>query len=265
MESEAIEMSIPEDLISRIVSEVMVPQPGMIAPVNREQAHLAKMIDHTLLQPDATDRDIRRVCQETIQYGFASVCVHSCWVSLCASFKSAGNLRVCAVVGFPLGSSPSTIKAAEAGQAVMDGADEIDMVMNVGFLKSGKFDLVEEDIRRVVKAAQKRPVKVIIETCLLTDEEKVRACLIAKRAGAAFVKTSTGFNPKDGAKIGDVRLMRRVVGPDMGVKASGGIRTTEQAQAMIRAGADRIGASSSLAIIGVSGNPVPLPDLPVFN
>lgn len=258
-------MSVAEELISKIVSEVMVPDAGMIAPLPQDQARLAGMIDHTLLQPDATEDDVRRVCQEALQYGFASVCVHACWVPLCAGLNSSGRMTICAVVGFPLGASPTVVKAAEAGQAVMDGAGEIDMVMNVGFLKSGKYDLVEEDIRRVVRASQGRPVKVIIENCLLTDEEKVRACLIAKNAGAAFVKTSTGFNPKDGAKIGDVRLMRRVVGPDMGVKAAGGIRTTEQALAMIEAGANRIGASSSLAIIGVDHQPKALPELPVFN
>jgi deoxyribose-phosphate aldolase len=259
-------MRASEDLISKIVSELIVPEKvGYDMPgLNRNQK-LAAIIDHTILQPDATEDDIRRICEETRRYGFATVCVHPCWVPFCASLNADGQIKICSVVGFPLGNVATVVKAAEAGQAVMDGAHEIDMVMNVSFLKSGKYDQVEEDIRRVVRASQERLVKVIIETCLLSDEEKVRACLIAKRAGAAFVKTSTGFNPKDGAKVGDVALMRKVVGPDMGVKASGGIRTNEQAMVMIDAGADRIGTSSSLEIIGVQKNPSPTREIPVFN
>jgi len=239
------------DLISRIVSEFVAPGRVEKSTPVTTASHLASMIDHTLLKPEATEADIARMCEETIRYQFASICILPAWVSFCAGFKSQGKIDVCSVVGFPLGASATNIKAAEAGQAVMDGADEIDMVLNVGWMKSGKYELVERDIRAIVRASVGRPVKVILETCVLTDEEKIRACLLAKKSGASFVKTSTGFHPGGGATTQDILLMRRTVGPDMGVKASGGIRTTEQALAMVEAGATRLGTSSSLKIIGV--------------
>lgn len=219
--------------------------PGGIASL---KAKIARMIDHTLLKPEATEAEIRKLCEEAMRYGFASVCVNPCWVPLCAKLIPKGRVRVCTVLSFPLGANSTAVKALEAAQAVKDGAEELDMVANIGWVKAGKLDLVEQDIREVVKAARGVPVKVIIETCLLTDEEKVRASLAAKNAGAAFVKTSTGFN-KAGATVGDVALMRRVVGPKMGVKASGGVRDFGTALQMIQSGATRIGASASVAIV----------------
>ncbi len=219
--------------------------PGGISSL---KARIARMIDHTLLKPEASEAEIRRLCAEALRYGFASVCVNPCWVPLCRKLISGGRTKVCTVVGFPLGANQTPAKAFEAAQAVKEGADELDMVANIGWVKSGTLDLVEEDIRQVVKAAKGTPVKVIIETCLLTDEEKVRASLAARAAGAAFVKTSTGFN-KAGATVGDVALMRRVVGPQMGVKAAGGIRDFASALQMVESGATRLGASASVAIV----------------
>lgn len=213
------------------------------------KAKIARLIDHTILKPETTEADVRRLCEEALRYGFASVCVNTCWVPLCRRLVQGGRVKVCTVVSFPLGSNATEVKAYEAAQAVKAGADELDMVANLGWIKEGKLDLVQHDIRAVVKAAKGAAVKVIIETCLLTDEEKVRACLAAKAAGAAFVKTSTGFN-KEGATVGDVALMRRVVGREMGVKASGGIRDLETATQMVEYGATRIGASASVGIVG---------------
>lgn len=211
---------------------------------------IAGLIDHTLLKPDATEADIRRICAEARQYKLASVCVNPYWVPLVAHELAGSEVKVCSVVGFPLGANSSSIKAAEAEAAVRAGAREIDMVMNIGELRGGKHEVVREDVRAVVNAA--RPsgaiVKVILETALLADEEKTAACQIAKEAGADFVKTSTGFGP-GGATVHDVELMRRAVGPDMGVKASGGIRTLEDLQAMVAAGANRIGTSSGVKIV----------------
>jgi deoxyribose-phosphate aldolase len=215
----------------------------------RRKARIAPLIDHTQLKPEATEADIRRLCEEAVQYGFATVFVHPCWVKDCARWLRGSRVKVGTVVGFPFGANHTRIKAAEAAQDVRDGADELDMVINVGWLKSGKMNQVKEDIRRVVQAAHGKPVKVIIETCLLTDEEKVRACLAAKTAGAAFVKTSTGFN-KAGATVSDVALLRRVVGPEMGVKASGGIRDLTTALQLVEAGATRIGTSAGVKIMG---------------
>ncbi len=213
---------------------------------------LNQYIDHTLLKPEATADAIVKVCQEALQHQFFSVCVNPYYVPLVAQKLAGSDVKVCCVVGFPLGANTSTAKAAEAAQAVADGANEIDMVINVGALKSGKKDFVEADIRAVVKAIKgKALLKVIIETCLLTDDEKVLACQLAKSAGADFVKTSTGFS-SGGATVEDIALMRKTVGPDMGVKASGGIRDYEKAVAMIEAGASRIGAGGSLQIIGVA-------------
>ncbi len=215
---------------------------------------LAPIIDHTLLKPDATGEEIRNLCREARQYGFAAVCVNPVWVSLCRRILQGTDVMVATVIGFPLGALPTEAKVEEAVRAVVYGADELDMVMNIGFLKSGRDAEVEEEIRRVVQAAGGRTVKVIIETALLTNEEKVKACTLARRAGAHFVKTSTGFS-KGGATESDVALMRRVVGASMGVKASGGIKTSEEARKMIKAGASRIGASASIAIVtGGEGN-----------
>ena len=209
---------------------------------------LASYIDHTLLKPEASREQIRAVCNEAKQYHFASVCVNSCWVPLIAEELKGSGVSVCCVIGFPLGASLSSVKAFEAREAVAAGAQEIDMVINVGAVKSGGWELVKEDIVAVNAAKGTAKLKVIIETCLLTDEEKVRVCQIAKEAGADFVKTSTGFST-GGATVHDVELMRRTVGPEMGVKASGGIRTLADALAMIEAGASRLGASAGVKII----------------
>lgn len=211
---------------------------------------IRKMIDHTLLKPDASEAQIKKVCDEAREYGFKSVCVNPARAAFVSKQLEGSGVLTCCVVGFPLGATLSSVKAFEAMAAIADGANEVDMVINVGAAKDGNWELVESDIRAVVLAAKgKALVKVIIETCLLTDAEKVKACLAAKAAGADFVKTSTGFST-GGATVEDIRLMRETVGPEMGVKASGGIRTREAAEAMIAAGATRIGASSSKAILG---------------
>lgn len=209
---------------------------------------LASYIDHTLLKPEASREQIRAVCNEAKQYHFASVCVNPCWIPLIAGELKGSGVSVCCVIGFPLGASLSSVKAFEAREAVAAGAQEIDMVINIGAVKSGGWELVREDIAAVNAAKGTAKLKVIIETCLLTDEEKVRVCQIAKEAGADFVKTSTGFST-GGATVHDVELMRRTVGPKMGVKASGGIRTLADALAMIEAGASRLGASAGVKII----------------
>jgi deoxyribose-phosphate aldolase len=216
---------------------------------------IAKMIDHTLLKPDATQQEIAQLCFEARKYGFASVCVNPTWVSLCAELLKGSAVKVCTVIGFPLGATSSETKAFETETAIKQGATEIDMVINIGALKARDLELVARDIRGVVNAAHARGiiVKVIIETVLLTDEEKTIACLLSKEAGADFVKTSTGF-AGGGATAKDVALMRKTVGPQMGVKASGGVRTYEDAESMIKAGATRIGASAGVKIIqGPSG------------
>ncbi len=211
---------------------------------------IASMIDHTLLKPDATQEQIAQLCFEAKRFGFASVCVNPTWIELCAKLLQGTPVKVCTVIGFPLGANTPEVKAYETGQAIQLGAQEVDMVINIGALKSRDLQLVARDIRGVVKTAHEKGVlvKVIIETALLTDEEKVIACLIAKEVGADFVKTSTGFSG-GGATANDVALMRRVVGPQLGVKASGGVRTYEDAEQMIKAGANRIGASASVKII----------------
>ncbi|MBD7935801.1 MULTISPECIES: deoxyribose-phosphate aldolase [Cytobacillus] len=211
--------------------------------------NIAKMIDHTLLKADATAEQIDTLCKEAKENGFASVCVNPTWVSQAAKLLQESDVAVCTVIGFPLGASDKDVKAFETTQAIKQGAKEVDMVINIGALKSGKLDVVEEDIRAVVAAAEgKALTKVIIETCLLTDAEKVIACQLAVKAGADYVKTSTGFST-GGATVADVKLMRETVGPDIGVKASGGVRSAEDAQAVIDAGATRIGASSGIAIV----------------
>ncbi|MDQ0655859.1 deoxyribose-phosphate aldolase [Paenibacillus sp. W2I17] len=210
---------------------------------------LAKMIDHTLLRADATQSEMAKLTEEAKQYQFASVCVNPGWVAYAAEQLQGSGVDICTVIGFPLGASTSETKAFETKDAIAKGATEVDMVINISALKDGKDDYVEQDIRAVVEAAAgKALVKVIIETCLLTDEEKVRACQAAVRAGADFVKTSTGFST-GGATPEDIALMRRTVGPDVGVKASGGVRSLEDMQKMIEAGATRIGASSGVKIM----------------
>lgn len=209
---------------------------------------LNKYIDHTLLKPDASQEQIETLIEEAKKSDFASVCVNPTWVNFAAQALKATDVKVCTVIGFPLGANTPELKAFETSDAIQNGANEIDMVINIGALKSRNFDLVERDIRAVVEAAKGTLVKVIIETCLLTDDEKVKACQIAQKAGADFVKTSTGFST-GGATVADVALMRKTVGPDMGVKASGGARSYEDALAFIKAGATRIGASSGVAIM----------------
>ncbi|MDI6869738.1 MAG: deoxyribose-phosphate aldolase [Bacillota bacterium] len=209
---------------------------------------LARLIDHTLLKPEATPEAVARLCAEAVEYGFASACVNPVNVARAASLLRGTPVKVCTVIGFPLGATASLVKAVEVRNAVADGADELDMVLNVGALKAGDHALVARDIRAVVEAAGGRVVKVILETALLTDEEKVEACLLTKEAGAAFVKTSTGFGP-GGATVEDVALMRRTVGPEFGVKASGGIRDRATAERMVAAGATRLGTSSGVAIV----------------
>jgi len=211
---------------------------------------LAKTIDHTLLKPDATQDQIAQLCFEARKYGFASVCVNPTWVELCAKLLQGSPVKVCSVIGFPLGATMPEVKAFETQEALDHGATEIDMVINIGALKARDLDLVAKDIRGVVQTAHAcgALVKVIIEAVLLTDEEKTIASLLAKEAGADFVKTSTGF-ASGGATVHDVELMRKAVGPEMGVKAAGGVRTYEDAEKMIRAGATRIGASAGVKIL----------------
>lgn len=209
---------------------------------------LNKYIDHTLLSADATHEQLMKVCSEAKTYHFASVCVNSCNTKLVADALRGSGVNPCVVVGFPLGAMSTAAKAFEAKTAVADGAKEIDMVINIGWLKDQDDVRVAEDIRAVVIAAKPAIIKVIIEVCLLTEEEKVRACKLSVQAGAAFVKTSTGFS-KSGATVEDVALMRQTVGPDIGVKAAGGIRNREKVLAMIKAGANRIGASSSVSVV----------------
>ncbi|MBO7605762.1 MAG: deoxyribose-phosphate aldolase [Elusimicrobiaceae bacterium] len=208
--------------------------------------NLASYIDHTLLKPIATKADILKLCEEAKQYHFASVCVNPCWVSLCAEILKGTGVKVCTVIGFPLGANTSEIKAAEAALAIKQGADEVDMVINIGALKEGNTDYVYQDISTVRKASEGKILKVIIETSYLTDEEKKIACKISAKAGADFVKTSTGFSDA-GATAEDVKLMKEASG--INVKASGGVRTKEDALNMINAGANRLGASAGVKII----------------
>jgi deoxyribose-phosphate aldolase len=222
---------------------------GLVLGETASARDWASFVDHTLLKPEATDEDIRRLCAEAAEYRFASVCVNPAWVRAAACNLRGTGVPVCTVIGFPLGATLPDVKAYEARRVIAHGAREVDMVVNVGALKSGDDCAVEYDIRAVVEAAHEEGVlcKVIIETALLTDEEKVRACLAAKHAGADFVKTSTGF-AKGGATVADVALMRETVGRELGVKASGGVKGIEDARAMIEAGATRIGASVGVKI-----------------
>ncbi|HFU4001318.1 TPA: deoxyribose-phosphate aldolase [Streptococcus suis] len=209
---------------------------------------LNKYIDHTVLKPETTKEQVAKVLEEAKEYDFASVCINPTWVSFAAEGLKGTDVKVCTVIGFPLGANTPAVKAFETKDAIANGADEIDMVINIGALKDKNYDLVLEDIKAVVDASGDKLVKVIIETCLLTDEEKVKACELSKQAGADFVKTSTGFST-GGATVEDVALMRKTVGSEMGVKASGGARSYEDAIAFIEAGATRIGASSGVAIM----------------
>jgi deoxyribose-phosphate aldolase len=222
---------------------------GLVLGETASARDWASLVDHTLLKPEASEADIERLCGEASQFHFASVCVNPTWVRASACHLRGTGVVVCTVVGFPLGATLADVKAYETRRAIYDGAREVDMVINVGALKSGDDCAVEYDIRQVVEAAHEHGVlvKVIIEAALLTDEEKVRACLAAKRAGADFVKTSTGF-AKGGATVADVALMRRTVGQEMGVKAAGGVKGLDDARAMVEAGATRLGASVGVKI-----------------
>ena len=215
---------------------------------NIPKKEIAKYIDHTLLKPDANIKDIEKLSNEADNYNFASVCVNPHYIKYCAEKLKDSAVKVVSVIGFPLGANTTEIKKAEVIQAVKDGADELDMVINIGSLKSGDYENVSQDIKSVVEVAEGKCVKVIIETCLLTESEKIKACKLSKKAGANFVKTSTGFS-SNGATIEDVKLMKKVVGEKMQVKASGGIHSYEEAIAMIEAGASRLGASAGVKII----------------
>lgn len=207
-----------------------------------------KLIDHTILKPDASIEAIKKLCQEAKEFDFMSVCVNPAFISLCKNELKGSDVKVCTVIGFPLGATLPEVKALEAREAVLEGADEIDMVINVTMLKAGNDTYVKDEIIKVRNATKGKILKVIIETCLLTDEEKVRACILSKEAGADFVKTSTGFST-GGATVHDVKLMRETVGSEIGVKASGGVRTHEDLLAMVEAGANRIGTSAGPKII----------------
>jgi len=253
METQELVDRITREVIAALKQGAQSPPPdahaGASAGLGLKPADLAGYMDHTLLRPDANREEVDRLCAEALEHGFYSVCVNASWTAYCARKLRGSAVRVCTVVGFPLGAMDSRSKAFETRSAIESGADEIDMVINVGALKSGNLKLVEEDIRWVLRACRQRTLlKVIIECALLTDAEKVLACQIAKKAGAHFVKTSTGF-AASGATPQDVALMRRTVGPDLGIKAAGGIRSYQDALAMIQAGATRLGTSSSVAIL----------------
>jgi len=222
--------------------------PLNVQPFQPSNRSLASMIDHTLLKAEATREEIEKHCKEAAQYQFFSVCINPYWITYCSDLLRGSGVKICTVIGFPLGANSPAIKEQEAAKAVSDGADEVDMVINVGAMKSRDFDLIREDIAAVVRGAGGRLVKVILETALLTREEIIIACRLSKEAGADFVKTSTGFS-KGGATVEHISLMRNVVGPSMGVKASGGVRDTKFANQLIEAGASRIGASASIAIV----------------
>ncbi len=229
------------------LKEVGADRIGVCHPT-KQCNQIASYVDHTLLKPGATQEEIAKLCEDARQYCFASVCINPSYVSLAAQLLSGTGVKICTVIGFPLGSTTPTVKAIEARDAMANGADEIDMVINVGALKSGNDALVRDDIQAVRDATRGKVLKVILETALLNDDEKKRACRMSKEVGADFVKTSTGFGP-GGATAADIRLMRETVGPQMGVKASGGIRDTAKANEMIEAGATRLGTSASVAIV----------------
>lgn len=233
-----------------ILKRMAAPAVVSAAPKPWTPQAVAAMIDHTILRADATESDVRKLCAEAAEYKFASVCVNPWWAALSASELQGTGVKVCTVAGFPLGMTPSRAKVEEANQAIRVGANEVDMVMAVGALKSGQFSQVKADVAAVAETCHRGGaiLKVIIEACLLTREEKETACQLSVEAGADFVKTSTGFS-KYGATVEDVDLMRRAVGPSVGVKAAGGIRTFEEFEAMVRAGANRVGASASVKIV----------------
>ena len=216
--------------------------------VSIDKKNLASMIDHTLLKPTATKEQVAELCQQALVNHFASVCINPCFVKLATEMLKGSDVKTCTVIGFPLGANSTEVKAFEAKKAVNEGAQEVDMVINIGALKEGDLEYVENEIAQVVKVSQGALVKVIIETCFLTDEEKVTVCKLAKKAGANFVKTSTGFGT-GGATVSDVSLMRKTVGDSMGVKASGGVRSLDETLAVINAGASRIGTSSGIKIV----------------
>ncbi len=251
MEQKELIEKITEEVLKRLQAVGVKEQgvaPGVGGIIN-VPADLVKYIDHTQLKPEATKEQIEQLCKEAREYGFYAVCVNTTWVAYCAKLLRGSGVKIACVIGFPLGAMDSRAKAFEARRAIEDGADEIDMVINVGALKSRDLKLVEEDIRAVSRACRATTIlKVIIETCLLTDEEKVLASQISKKAGAHYVKTSTGFG-EAGATAHDVALIRRTVGPEMGIKAAGGIRTFEDAKLMIESGATRLGTSSSVKIV----------------
>ncbi|MCA1607601.1 MAG: deoxyribose-phosphate aldolase [Acidobacteria bacterium] len=232
---------------------------GLVLGETSSARDWASLIDHTLLKPEATDEDIKKLCEEAARYRFASVCVNPTWVRAAACNLQGTGIPVCTVIGFPLGATLSDVKAYEARRSIFDGAREVDMVINVGALRSGDDCLVEHDIHSVVEVAHEYNVtcKVIIETALLTDDEKVRACLAAKNAGADFVKTSTGFS-KGGATVADIALMRRTVGAELGVKASGGVKGLDDARKLVEAGATRIGASVGVKIAQEAAGTAPV-------
>lgn len=234
----------------RFIVECGAERIGVTSEMPPVQSDLARYIDHTLLRPNATRPEIEKLCREALQFQFAAVCVNPVWVRLAARMLEGSAVRTCSVAGFPLGATPADVKAYEARRAIFDGAREIDMVINVGALKSGDDELVRDDIRQVVQVCHElRAIcKVILETAYLSDEEKVKACTFAKEVGADFVKTSTGFGP-GGATAEDVALMRRIVGPKVGVKAAGGIRDLAATRKMLEAGATRIGASAGVKIV----------------
>lgn len=207
-----------------------------------------RMIDHTLLKPESTREEIKKLCEEALEYNFKSVCINPYWVSFASDILKGSEVGVCTVIGFPLGANTTELKSYEAKEAIDNGADEVDMVLNIGLLKSKEFGLVEKDIKSVVEASEDKLVKVILETCLLEDEEIVKACELSLNAGADYVKTSTGFNSA-GANAKDVALMRKTVGDKIGVKASGGIRDLNTALQMVESGASRLGVSAGIAII----------------
>lgn len=248
MDLDALIKQITEEVCAKFATgNADAQQQGGISPQD-----VAKYVDHTLLKPQASWEDVRKVCDEAKQYHFASVCVNPSYIRFVAEQLSGSGVAPCVVVGFPLGATAPEVKAEETNRVISDGAKEVDMVINVGAIKSSDWNLVRRDVEAVVNAARGRAlVKVIIETCLLTGEEKVKACAVSKEAGADFVKTSTGFST-GGATVEDIRLMRQTVGAVMGVKASGGVKTFADAVAMINAGATRLGTSSGAAI--VNGN-----------
>lgn len=239
---------IPENLPDDPVWQEVKLQAGRAGQVPGSANEMAPFIDHTNLKPDANSADIEKLCAEARQYCFYSVCINPCWVPLAARALKGSTVKVCTVCGFPLGTNATETKSNEASMAVEQGAAEVDMVLSIGALKSQDLKTVRQDISSVVKASSGALVKVIIETCLLNDEEKMLACLIAKSAGAHYVKTSTGFST-GGATAADIALMRLTVGPQMGVKASGGVHSLEEANQMILAGASRIGTSSGVKIM----------------